>query len=173
MSRANQKSNDEEVATEAAGSSAPIDLGHSNYDKNHDSPIVIVGGDIQKQLEVVSSSTESKSPQDQARLKEEDKEEVIAMSKRKLAPAALASAVFAVGLAVSGMVLPSKVLGFLNLFLLAEGTYDPTLLMVMVAGCIISFVSYQFVKPFGLLSNSYALDQSFLSPPTGSLTRNC
>jgi uncharacterized protein len=162
--RANQKSNDEEVATEAAGSSAPIELGHSHYDENHDSPAIIVGTDIEKQLEVVSSSAESKPPQDQALLTKEDKEAVIAMSKRKLAPAVLASAVFAVGLAVSGMVLPSKVLGFLNLFLFAEGTYDPTLLMVMVAGCIISFVSYQFVKPFGLLSNSHALECPLVAP---------
>lgn len=69
----------------------------------------------------------------------------------KLGPSALASALFAVGLAVSEMVLPSKVLGFLNLFTVALGTYDPTLLTVMIGGCVVSMVSYQFVRPYSLV----------------------
>ena len=55
---------------------------------------------------------------------------------------------FAVGLAVSGMVQPSKVLGFLNVYLFVEGSYDPTLLTVMCAGVTISFIAYQFVEEF-------------------------
>lgn len=65
--------------------------------------------------------------------------------------------VFATGLAISGMVLPSKVLGFLNLTLIANGTWDLTLLTVMGGGAIVSFISYQFVDGFGVIANSYVL----------------
>jgi uncharacterized membrane protein YedE/YeeE len=70
---------------------------------------------------------------------------------RKLYSSVLASMLFATGLAVSGMVLPSKISGFLNFFLIPEGTYDPTLLTVMIGGCIVSMISYQFVKSFSLI----------------------
>jgi hypothetical protein len=85
----------------------------------------------------------------------------------KLLPSALAACLFAVGLAVSGMVLPSKVLGFLNLYTIPLGTYDPTLLTVMIGGCIISMISYQFVKPFSLIfradsKSPLALDRPLL-----------
>lgn len=73
----------------------------------------------------------------------------------KLLPSALASALFAVGLAVSEMVLPSKVLGFLNLFTVSLGTYDPTLLTVMVGGCIVSMISYQFIGTYSLIPSKY------------------
>lgn len=76
--------------------------------------------------------------------------------RRKLLPGAIGGALFALGLAVSGMVYQSKVLGFLNLYLIAQGTYDPTLLLVMGGACVISFVSYQFVSGFGVLFKSYA-----------------
>ena len=89
-------------------------------------------------------------------------------------PAMLSGALFAVGLAVSQMVLPSKVLGFLNLYnLFAQvSLYDPTLLTVMVGGCFVSFLSYQFVKPFSFLPDHYSRDcpiaASKFSVPTNS-----
>ena len=92
----------------------------------------------------------------------------------KLIPAFLAGALFAVGLAVSGMVLPSKVFGFVNLYLFAVGTYDPTLITVMAGGCIISMISYQFVNSFSLIPNNrYArecpLVTSKFSVPTNTM----
>jgi uncharacterized membrane protein YedE/YeeE len=94
-------------------------------------------------------------------------------SFRKLLPAMLAGAIFAVGLAVSQMVLPSKILGFLNLFLLAQGSYDPTLAIVMIGGCLVSWISYQFVKPFGLYPCYYARECPLLvhkfSVPTNAV----
>jgi hypothetical protein len=69
----------------------------------------------------------------------------------KLYSATLSSSLFALGLAVSGMILPSKISGFFNLFTIPEGTYDPTLLTVMIGGCLVSMISYQFVKPFSLV----------------------
>lgn len=88
----------------------------------------------------------------------EDQDTVTVDNTCKLFPSFAAGAIFAVGLGVSEMVLPSKVLGFLNFFLFAQGSYDPTLLTVMIGGCVVSWVSYQFVKPFGFLSekNPYA-----------------
>jgi uncharacterized membrane protein YedE/YeeE len=56
------------------------------------------------------------------------------------------------------MVKPSKINGFLNIFLFAQGSYDPTLLTVMIAGCVVSFMAYQFVEKHRLLPNAYALE---------------
>lgn len=76
----------------------------------------------------------------------------------KLKPAAVAGVTFSVGLAVSGMVKQSKILGFLNLFLLSNGTWDPTLLTVMVGGSIVSWISYQFVAGVGIINHSYTME---------------
>jgi hypothetical protein len=76
----------------------------------------------------------------------------------KLKPAAVAGVTFSTGLALSGMVKPSKIIGFLNLFLLEKGTWDPTLIMVMAGGSIVSWISYQFVSGHGVIRNSYAME---------------
>jgi uncharacterized membrane protein YedE/YeeE len=76
----------------------------------------------------------------------------------KLKPAAVAGFTFSTGLALSGMVMPSKILGFLNLFLLEKGTWDPTLIMVMAGGSVVSWISYQFVSGYGVIRNSYAME---------------
>eukprot|EP00980_Cylindrotheca_fusiformis_P006856 scaffold1434_cov107-Cylindrotheca_fusiformis.AAC.6 len=91
----------------------------------------------------------------------------------KLKPAALAGITFSIGLAVSGMVQPSKILGFLNLFLLEKGTWDPTLITVMAGGSIVSWISYQFVSGHGIISNSYMMEcprrSSEFSIPTSQI----
>jgi len=92
----------------------------------------------------------------------EDVRTIIHDSIHKLIPAGIAGSIFAVGLAVSQMVLQSKVFGFLNLYLFAEGTFDPTLATVMIGGCVISWISYQFVKPFGLFPNSHARESPIM-----------
>lgn len=48
---------------------------------------------------------------------------------------------FALGLGVSGMTRPSKVLGFLDL----AGSWDPSLLFVMVGGIAVFTLAYRFV----------------------------
>jgi hypothetical protein len=58
--------------------------------------------------------------------------------------AAVSGGLFGVGLGISKMVLPSKVVGFLDLTGFPRGTYDPTLTTVMGSGVIISFLSYQY-----------------------------
>ncbi|NBX83207.1 YeeE/YedE family protein [bacterium] len=49
---------------------------------------------------------------------------------------------FAIGLGVSGMTQPQKVIGFLNIF----GAWDPSLLFVMVGGVLVYGLGYPWVK---------------------------
>ena len=65
-----------------------------------------------------------------------------------------AGAIFATGLWYSGMVFPSKVFGFLHLSGLSDGSFDPTLIFVMGAGVLISFVSYQFVQGHSIIQHN-------------------
>lgn len=81
----------------------------------------------------------------------------------KLLPAIFAGSLFALGLALSGMVTPSKILGFLNLHLVQHGTWDPTLLAVMGGGSLFSWIAYQFVDGYGIIPNKYSM-----SAPRGS-----
>ena len=50
--------------------------------------------------------------------------------------------VFAIGLGISGMTQPQKVVGFLDLF----GNWDPSLIFVMVGGIIVHFVTYKLIR---------------------------
>jgi len=86
---------------------------------------------------------------------------------------AVSAAFFAGGLSVSGMVMASKVFGFLNLNGLTNGTYDPTLIVVMGAGSIVSFISYQFVPGHNVVEHDHVLskplahaDRTFSGLPT-------
>lgn len=74
--------------------------------------------------------------------------------KFKVPGAVLAGGLFAGGLAFSGMVVPSKLYGFLNITGITDGTWDPTLATVMGAAVVISFLSYQLVPKFGIFPNS-------------------
>ena len=49
--------------------------------------------------------------------------------------------VFAIGLGVSGMTQPQKVVGFLDLF----GNWDPSLVFVMMGAIAVHFVSYRLI----------------------------
>lgn len=53
-----------------------------------------------------------------------------------------AGAVFAVGLAVSGMTLPTKVIGFLDIF----GDWDPSLAFVMGGALLVYGIGYRVVQ---------------------------
>lgn len=52
----------------------------------------------------------------------------------------------AAGLAIGGMVNTSKVIGFLDVSRLSKGNYDPTLMMVMGGGVVVSTLAYQMVN---------------------------
>lgn len=50
--------------------------------------------------------------------------------------------IFAIGLGISGMTQPQKVVGFLDLF----GNWDPSLIFVMVGGIIVHFLTYKLIR---------------------------
>jgi uncharacterized membrane protein YedE/YeeE len=61
---------------------------------------------------------------------------------KRLAVAYACGVLFAVGLGISGMTHPSKVLGFLDF----AGAWDPSLLFVMGAGVLVNFVAFRLAK---------------------------
>lgn len=62
--------------------------------------------------------------------------------KRHVASAFFAGLIFAVGLALSGMTQPHKVIGFLDLF----GDWDPSLIFVMIGAIVVHAVSYRLIR---------------------------
>lgn len=63
--------------------------------------------------------------------------------------------IFGLGLAISGMINPDKVLGFLNLF----GKWDPSLIFVMIGALVISVPAFTFIKTKNkpICENSFSL----------------
>jgi uncharacterized membrane protein YedE/YeeE len=53
---------------------------------------------------------------------------------------------FGWGLTVSGMIQPAKVLGFLDVFGISSGTWDPSLAVVMAAGLTVANIGYALVR---------------------------
>lgn len=74
---------------------------------------------------------------------------------REIAAALLAGVIFGLGLAISGMINPAKVQGFLDL----AGAWDPTLAFVMGGALVTTVVGYRIVlrRPAPLLGGSFAL----------------
>ena len=77
---------------------------------------------------------------------------------RHVAAALLAGAIFGLGLAISGMVNPAKVQGFLDL----AGAWDPTLALVMAGALVATMIGYRVVlgRAAPLLGGSFALATS-------------
>lgn len=67
----------------------------------------------------------------------------------------LLGALFAVGLGVSGMTQPAKVIGFLDLF----GAWDPTLAFVMGSAVLVNFIGFRLVlgRPHPLFAGRFDL----------------
>jgi len=53
---------------------------------------------------------------------------------------------FGAGLYISGMIDPQKVLGFLDIWAIADGGWDPSLAFVMGGGLIVATPIFQFAK---------------------------
>ena len=70
------------------------------------------------------------------------------VKKPKALGAAIAGGIFSIGLAVSQMIEPAKIQGFLDVAGISQGRYDPTLLTVMGSGVIVSWIGYQFVPNY-------------------------
>ena len=75
--------------------------------------------------------------------------------------AAVAGLIFGVGLTISEMVNPAKVLAFLDVF---SGAWDPSLMFVMGAGVVVYAVGYQLI----ICRNAPLMEPSF---PLPSATR--
>jgi uncharacterized protein len=55
--------------------------------------------------------------------------------------------VFGWGLLISGMVMPPKVLGFLDIFAIGSGGWDPSLAVVMAAALAVFGLGYALLRP--------------------------
>src|SRR5580692_7418010 len=55
--------------------------------------------------------------------------------------------IFGAGLVISRMVQTTKVLGFLDVFGIASGTWDPSLIVVMAAGLVVTGIGYALIRP--------------------------
>jgi uncharacterized protein len=68
---------------------------------------------------------------------------------------ALAGLIFGLGLLISGMANPAKVQNFLDL----AGTFDPSLIFVMIGAVVTAFLGYRFAlqRPRPVLDESFSL----------------
>jgi uncharacterized membrane protein YedE/YeeE len=73
----------------------------------------------------------------------------------RLLSAFLVGLIFGVGIAISGMINPAKVLNFFDI----AGTWDPSLIFVMGGALITTFLGYRFVlrRPAPLLEPKFML----------------
>jgi uncharacterized membrane protein YedE/YeeE len=55
--------------------------------------------------------------------------------------------IFGSGLVISRMVQTTKVLGFLDVFGIPSGTWDPSLIVVMAAGLVVTGIGYALIRP--------------------------
>jgi uncharacterized protein len=55
--------------------------------------------------------------------------------------------IFGAGLVISHMVQTTKVLGFLDVFAIRSGDWDPSLIVVMAAGLLVTGIGYALVRP--------------------------
>lgn len=76
----------------------------------------------------------------------------------RLISAYLIGLVFGVGISISGMADPAKVLNFFDL----AGTWDPSLAFVMGGGLLVTFIGYRLVlrQPAPVLEQSFVLPKS-------------
>jgi uncharacterized membrane protein YedE/YeeE len=55
--------------------------------------------------------------------------------------------IFGSGLVISQMVQTTKVLGFLDVFGIPSGTWDPSLIVVMAAGLLVTGIGFALIRP--------------------------
>lgn len=84
--------------------------------------------------------------------------------KSKCYASAISGALFAAGLAISQMVLGSKLYGFLNIASIPLGKWDPTLATVLGAAVPVSMIAYEFVNGYGMVNKSKTLSKPVCVP---------
>ncbi len=60
---------------------------------------------------------------------------------KKIAIALVSGIIFGLGLSLSQMINPNKVIGFLDVF----GNWDPSLAFVMIGALVVTFISFKFI----------------------------
>eukprot|EP00934_Nitzschia_sp_Nitz4_P006427 Nitzschia sp. Nitz4//scaffold273_size25297//20719//24905//NITZ4_008321-RA/size25297-processed-gene-0.7-mRNA-1//-1//CDS//3329545262//6417//frame0 len=83
----------------------------------------------------------------------------------------LCGGIFATGLAISQMVLGSKLFGFLNVAGIPTGEWDPTLITVLGAAVTVSTIAYQFVDRFSIVHGPNQLAKPVVSAKFSIPTR--
>lgn len=81
---------------------------------------------------------------------------------KKLSPL-IVGFLFAIGLGISGMTQPEKIIGFLDFF----GSWDPSLAFVMIGAVVFHFITYQLIRkrPTPLLDkNWYVPNKKEITP---------
>lgn len=71
--------------------------------------------------------------------------------------------IFGIGLLISGMANPAKVLGFLDI----TGLWDPSLLFVMLSGIIVGFFAFRYAKRI----NKTFLGEPISCPVSSEITK--
>ena len=100
----------------------------------------------------------------------EQKKQVV--DKKKLFVAAFCGSLSSIGLAVSGMIKPEKILSFLDMKGFQRGSYDPTLIMVMGGGLAVNALGYHYVEGFDYFGNEKALACPLVAGDTDSAKFN-
>jgi hypothetical protein len=77
---------------------------------------------------------------------------VDATARAKTIPAMVTGILMAIGLYICEMIYPSNIINFLNLALIKDGTWDASLMVVMAAGIFVSFLSYQIIRGYKIVS---------------------
>lgn len=70
--------------------------------------------------------------------------------------------IFALGLGLSGMTNPNKVVGFLDLF----GSFDPSLIFVMIGAIVVHFITYRIIRK----RSSPVFEKEWLVPTKKDIT---
>ena len=86
--------------------------------------------------------------------------------KSKFYASSISGALFAAGLAISQMVVGSKLYGFLNVGSISSGTWDPTLATVLGAAVSVSLLAYELVSGYAMVNSK----NSTLSTPVCAST---
>jgi uncharacterized membrane protein YedE/YeeE len=92
------------------------------------------------------------------RKRSEDKSFPVEETQKRV-PGAIAGALSAVGFVISTMVYPDAVRDFLNLNGIMDGTWNPTLMMVMGGAVLPSFLAYQFVPQHSVMKTCPKLEK--------------
>ena len=73
-------------------------------------------------------------------------------ARAKAMPALITGILMSLGLFVSEMTFPSNIINFLNVSLMHDGTWDASLIFVMISGIFVSFLSYQIIAGYKVVN---------------------